>query len=155
MTMFWGYDPGGKFKNGVAAVRIEPGDGRIHWQEATVVRDAAAALQWFATQDEAAFLGVDSLMSWSRSGGRKCDDQLRSFYKGRGGESVIPQNSLYSSMTVNGVLVAMGLKIPICESHPKLMIKAGLLPKQLIDLHASMLDDAGDALVAAWCASRW
>ena len=152
---FGGTIPGGKNKNGVAAVEIKSGDGSIVDYEADAVRDAEAALEWFDARPGGVCLGIDSLLSWSHSGGRKCDDCLRSFYKGRGGESVIPQNSLRSAMTLNGVLVAMGVKVPLCESHPKLMIKAGLLPQQLIGLHSSLPDDAGDALVAGWCASQW
>ena len=159
MAMFWGYDPGGKNKNGVAADEIDSGDGPIVGYKADVVRDAEAAIRWFRVRrkkgEKGVRLGIDSLLSWSHSGGRKCDDCLRSFYKGRGGESVIPQNSLRSAMTLNGVLVAMGVKVLLCESHPKLMIKAGLLPQQIIDLHSSLPDDAGDALVAGWCASQW
>jgi predicted RNase H-like nuclease len=77
-------------------------------------------------------------------------------------------------MTINGILVALTgceLAIPLVESHPKLLLRAALKkdPKdvELAARHHAILegasskatqakaDDMADALVAAWCASRW
>lgn len=102
MTLFLGYDPGGKGKNGVAAVQIDSDALKI--VDKATVRDAAEALSWLATYARTAdALGIDTLLAWSPKGGRACDDALRRKY---GGNSIIAQNSLYSSMTLNGAIVA-------------------------------------------------
>ncbi len=81
---------------------------------------------------------------------------------------MIAQNSLFSSMTVNGVMVArygQGRGLALVESHPKLLLAAGLdgemEAKSLIERHRRLLtdavgdkarcaaDDMADALVAA------
>ena len=88
--------------------------------------------------------------------------------------TVIAQNSLYSAMTINGILVAKTgrkLGVPLFESHPKLLLGAALEEDpegvELVARHHAMLEAAtskaarakadhmADALVAAWCASRW
>ena len=163
-SIFLGYDPGGRDCNGVAAVQIAA-SGSIERLKTEIVRDASEALEWLSQFNDAEYLGIDTLLAWSRTGGRDCDDRLRSKYKGRGGgSSVIPQNSLYSAMTINGVMVAMEMKeakssLVLCESHPKLQVSANLLPPDVVKLHATLAvdgnDHCSDALIAAWCASRW
>lgn len=128
-----------------------------------------------------AAIGIDTLLAWSPSGGRACDAALRARYR-QARASVIAQNSLYSSMTVNGVLVAQAaasLDLPIVECHPKLLLgaAAGRDPagEAVISRHAEVIargvadlpprarrrrkvdaaDHAADALVGAWCAARW
>jgi hypothetical protein len=160
MTLFLGYDPGGQDRNGVAAAQISENHS-IETLDAAVVRDAAEVLKWFSQYDKAACLGVDTLLAWSLTGGRDCDDWLRQTYKGRVGRSaVIAQNTLYSAMTLNGAMVAMEMKkarpsLMLCESHPKLQRAANLLPASVVERSAQLNDHAFDALVAAWCASRW
>jgi hypothetical protein len=163
--IFLGYDPGGRDCNGVAVVQVTR-NGSIERLKTAIVRDASEALEWLSQFEDAAYLGIDTLLAWSRTGGRDCDDRLRKRYKGRGGRSsVIPQNTLYSAMTLNGVIVAMGMReakesLVLCESHPKLQVSANLLPSDVIKLHATLVaengnDHCSDALIAAWCASRW
>ena len=159
LMIFWGYDPGGRGNNGVAAVRMNSEGEIVEKPKCGVVQTAAAALVWLNENGPACALGVDTLLAWSRTGSRSCDQRLRKRYRGVGGQSVVEQNSLYSSMTINGAIVASEArkhqeKLTLCECHPKLLINAGLLPSQLQELHAAVNDHAGDALIAAWCASR-
>ena len=194
MALFFGYDPGGfgsqerpKPASGVAAMHIDE-NGRFENVKTCTVVDAAKALSWFREQPFAMALGVDTLLCWSFRGHRSCDDRLRARYP-EAGNSVLSQNSLYSSMTINGVLVAAKahreLGLPLVESHPKLLIaaegghlcrrddeskalcwaKAGSLlsaqdgSAELIRQYNELLESEdehrADALVAAWCASRW
>ena len=84
---------------------------------------------------------------------------------------MVAQNSLYSAMTVNGVLIAMAGRdagLPLAESHPKLLIRAAQHADPAIKLlcgryeemtrlgagHRGVTDHEADALIAAWCASR-
>lgn len=153
MTLFLGYDPGGKGKNGVAAIKVVSDAPKV--VDKATVRDAAEALSWFEAYAKAAIVvGIDTLLAWSPKGGRACDNALRSRY---GGNSIVAQNSLYSSMTLNGAIVAKRLGLPAYESHPKLLLR--VLGEQAI--HAvyddavakSGADHEGDAIVAAWCAA--
>lgn len=68
-------------------------------------------------------------------------------------------------MTINGVLVAQhgrSLRLPLFESHPKLVLhlcRKDPEARKLLDWYAKLPakpnDHEADALVAAWCASRW
>ncbi len=153
MKLFLGYDPGGKGKNGVAAIQVVA-DVPIVVGKATV-RDAAEALSWLEAYARTAdALGIDTLLAWSPTGGRACDDALRRKY---GGNSIVAQNSLYSSMTLNGALVAKRLGLPVYESHPKLLLRVSgenTIRKVYQDAVAnSGADHEADAIVAAWCAA--
>ncbi|MDF3351929.1 hypothetical protein HKX17_17665 [Sulfitobacter sp. KE34] len=160
MTLFLGYDPGGKGKNGVAAIQVISDTPKI--LDKATVRDAAEALAWLnARAKTAVALGIDTLLAWSPRGGRACDDALRRKY---GGSSIVAQNSLYSSMTLNGAIVAKRLGLPVYESHPKLLLRVSAehaIRKIYHDAVAeSGADHEGDAIVAAWCAAmghngRW
>lgn len=120
MALFLVYDPGGKGKNGVAAIQVVSGMPKI--VDKATVRDAAEALSWLQAHAKTAVaLGIDTLLAWSPKGGRACDDALRRKY---GGNSIVAQNSLYSSMTLNGAIVAKRLGLPVYESHPKLLLRA-------------------------------
>ncbi len=153
MTLFLGYDPGGRGKNGVAAVRLSS-DAPVVVETATVL-NAAEALEWLAIHgSNAQALGIDTLLAWSPKGGRACDDALRRRY---GGNSVVAQNSLYSAMTINGAIVAKRLGLPVYESHPKLLMQtpaADAVRSAYDDATAKVgTDHEGDAIVAAWCAA--
>lgn len=164
MSLFLGYDPGGKCKHGVAAVRISR-DGIICEEpETKVLRDAEAVCHWIdARHEETVALGIDTLLARSRKGGRACDDALRTRYQNCG-KSVKAQNSLYSAMTINGILVAQlgrdrGLQL--FESHPKLVLRVWLKKhggSSFAYWHEVLSrkpdDHEADAFVAAWCASR-
>jgi predicted nuclease with RNAse H fold len=153
MTLFLGYDPGGKGKNGVAAIQMASEAPKV--VDKATVRDAAEALSWLEGHTRAAVaLGIDTLLAWSPKGGRACDNALRRKY---GGNSIVAQNSLYSSMTLNGAIVAKRLGLPAYESHPKLLLRVSgenAIRKVYQDAVAnSGADHEGDAIVAAWCAA--
>lgn len=160
MTLFLGYDPGGKGKNGVAAIRVVSDTPEVVAKG--TVRDAAEALSWLEVYAKTAVaLGIDTLLAWSPKGGRACDDALRRKY---GGNSVVAQNSLYSSMTLNGAIVARRLGLPVYESHPKLLLRVSgdNAIREVYDDAVSTVgaDHEGDAIIAAWCAAmghnrRW
>ena len=167
MALFLGYDPGGKGKHGVAAANIKA-DGAFRSVKTSSLSDAGEVRDWLREHPSAKALGVDTLLAWSFKGGRACDDALRHHYKSKVNPStVMAQNSLGSSMTINGVLVAQAgrdLGLALVESHPKLLMKAALKSnldgKDIADRYNTLkkkekTDDKADALVAAWCASRW
>ena len=214
--LFLGYDPGGKDKHGVVSVTIAR-DGSYRDMQAECKGDATKVKDWLSKHPSAAALGIDTLLAWSWSGARLCDNLLRAHYseshainsitingiveekckccaheldelgrleadpKWRNSKSVVPQNSLYSAMTLNGALVAMAARedrpeLPLVESHPKLLLRAakdiGPAREHLVTGYAEALhrgkahaarrhgprvheDHMADAFVAAWCASRW
>jgi predicted nuclease with RNAse H fold len=153
MTLFLGYDPGGKSKNGVAAIRVA--SDAIEVLETATVLDASEALSWLTNYASVAqALGVDTLLAWSPKGRRACDDALRRRY---GGNSIVAQNSLYSAMTLNGAIVARRIGLPVYESHPKLLLKSNS-EAAIRDVYEEAVtkdgtDHEGDAIVAAWCAA--
>ncbi len=169
MNLFLGYDPGGKNAHGVAAVRIS-NDGTMEAKpETTVLRDAESVCRWVDERhEEAVALGVDTLLAWSRKGGRSCDDALRIKYR-NDSKSVMAQNSLCSAMTINGILVAQFSRdkgLQLFESHPKLVFQAWLKKRIANTVFAPWHEvlsckkdkcparHMADAIVAAWCASR-
>ena len=214
--LFLGYDPGGEDKHGVVSVTIAR-DGSYSDMQAECKEDATKVKDWLNKHPSAAALGIDTLLAWSWSGARPCDNLLRERYsesrtinsivinslveaeckycdheldeldrletdpKWRNSNSVVPQNSLRSAMTLNGALVAMAARgdrpeFPLVESHPKLLLRAakGIGParEHLAKGYAEALhegkphvarkygprvheDHMADAFVAAWCASRW
>jgi predicted nuclease with RNAse H fold len=153
MALFLGYDPGGKAKNGVAAIQLF--GNVVEVVETATVANASEALLWLATYSSSAqAVGIDTLLAWSPKGGRACDDALRRKY---GGNSIIAQNSLYSAMTLNGAIVARRIGLPAYESHPKLLLQmpAGNAIREVYsDIVLKVgTDHEGDAVVAAWCAA--
>lgn len=172
MVLFVGYDPGGNGRHGVAAAHIASNGIFESEPVLKLFPDARTVRGWLTQQASLAALGIDTLLAWSDTGGRACDTALRRRYISRA-PSVIPQNSLYSAMTINGILVAQtGLEIgvPLVESHPKLLVRAALhsdpegddlgarhhaLVNNALGDFEGRADDVADALVAAWCASRW
>lgn len=153
MALFLGYDPGGKGKNGVAAIQVVSDTPKI--VDKATVRDAAEALSWLEVHARSAdALGIDTLLAWSPKGGRACDNALRRKY---GGNSIVAQNSLYSSMTLNGAIVAKRAGLPVYESHPKLFLRVcdeDAIREVYQDTVADPgADHEGDAIVAAWCAA--
>lgn len=171
--LFLGYDPGGKGTHGVAAVRVAPDGALAEVVAVDVVQDAEAAWKWMTAHTDAVALGIDTLLAWSPRGGRACDDRLRQAYKAHA-PTVIPQNALYSSMTLNGAMVARWAArngLPLFESHPKLLVRTRTRPdrstetmivayrhiKESITGSAALerqADDKADAVVAAWCAAQ-
>lgn len=174
MTLFLGYDPGGRNSHGVAAAYIMP-DGTFKKVPVMDVLESAKDVRdWVVGFSDVAAVGIDTLLAWSLTGSRQCDEVLRKSYPEHT-QSIIAQNSLYSSMTLNGAMIAKecsDLGLPIVESHPKLLIKTNVAgdPEGHVILgryhstcslpatskkDAKRNDDKADALVAAWCASRW
>ena len=171
--LFLGYDPGGKSTHGVAALEISETGEIVKPPVCAVLQDAKAVLDWIDMHRNVAALGIDTLMAWSPTGSRECDDRLRKKYP-KQASSIIPQNSLYSSMTLNGAMVAQHasmLTIPIYESHPKLLMKtlstSNAASQSIKTWYCNMLrsadgskrsakqhDDMADAIVAAWCAAQ-
>lgn len=162
--LFLGYDPGGNRRHGVAAARVAS-DGAFESEpETCLLADAEEVCRWVSEHHaEASGLCIDTLLAWSYKGGRKCDTSLRKHYS-KQQQSVIPQNSLRSAMTINGVLVAQHarhLGLRLLESHPKLVLhlcRKDPEAQEFLDWHAGLKrseDHEADALVAAWCASRW
>ncbi len=153
MELYLGYDPGGKCKNGVAAIQLCSDAPKV--VETKKVRDAVEAIAWLTRFSCSAHaLGIDTLLAWSPKGGRACDDALRRRY---GGNSIVAQNSLYSAMTLNGAIVARRLGLPVYESHPKLILQTNLGNSIRQIFEKTMPSDATehevDAIVAAWCAA--
>lgn len=79
MDLFLGYDPGGARKHGAVSVRIAR-DGTYSDLDANCLRDATEVEAWLRKYPSAAALGIDTLLAWSWSGARPCDDLLRKRY---------------------------------------------------------------------------
>ena len=166
---FLGYDPGGMGKHGVAVAEIAE-DGSfldIKKYPEKSLRVASEVCEWLEeNSSDAAALGIDTLLAWSIDGNRACDKKLQAKYKDKKGKvGILQQGSLMGAMTINGVLVARkarGLKIRVFESHPKLLARvikgideeSGDLLK-VYNKEKRKNPHRADALVAAWCASRW
>lgn len=105
-------------------------------------------------QKMAVALGINPLLPWSPKGGRACDDALRRKYDGN---SVVAQDPLWSSTTLNGAIVAKQLESPVYESHPKLFFRVlgENAIRELYDdaVSATGADHEEDAIIAAWCAA--
>lgn len=168
MPLFLGYDPGGEGKNGVAVLRIAD-DGTTFERppETRTLCDVEEVCRWLRAHDKAEALGIDTPLAWSRKGDRACDDALRRKYPEQS-ESVIAQDRLRGAMTISGVIIArlgyhLGLPL-LVESHPKLVLRAWLedhmAGTEFAKWHEPLCrkktgDHEADALIAAWCASRW
>ena len=79
MELFLGYDPGGEGKHGVVSVRIAR-DGTHCDMEADRLADATNVRAWLRERPTAVALGIDTLLAWSWSGSRPCDNRLRKRY---------------------------------------------------------------------------
>jgi predicted nuclease with RNAse H fold len=171
--LFLGYDPGGKGTHGVAAIQVSQ-SGELNGRPVCeIAQDAEAAWNWLRQREGACALGIDTLLAWSPRGGRACDDALRRKYRNHA-PTVIAQNALYSSMTLNGAMVARRAErhgLPVFESHPKLLTRVlsaeGSASESVLAAYRSIKDLAGsapaaakraddmaDAVVAAWYAAQ-
>ncbi|MDD9810529.1 MAG: hypothetical protein OXU71_02255 [Gammaproteobacteria bacterium] len=166
-AFFLGYDPGGVNKHGIAQARICANGTFDGAPETRALENAKAVSAWVddcMEREKVTALGIDTMLAWSVTGKRACDDALKKQYPSHS-RSVIHQNSLYSAMTVNGAMVAMKAQtfgIPLCESHPKLLLRildlGDIANRELFErFNMAKLknDHAADALVAAWCAAQW
>jgi hypothetical protein len=125
MGEIWGYDPGGNGKHGVAKLILDNSNlpQQVLWDTVNKVEDA---IHWFGDSKPLGF-GVDTLTAWSsgRSGWRPADIWLRARYPFVL-SSVISPNGLYSSMTVNGMLLVSVFRsqwpeLLVSETHPVVM----------------------------------
>ena len=164
MTIFLGYDPGGRDKHGVAAVDIAASGNFRRKPNTRTLRNASEVEAWLKDQRRGTAIGIDTLLAWSRFDDRTCDVWLRERYPEHK-KSVVAQNSLYSAMTINGAIVARTaseLGLSLIETHPKLLRKSELEDdiggeqiRAAIGNLAHRADHEVDALIAAWSASRW
>jgi len=120
-----GYDPGGNGKHGVASLIVD--NGRARKVTFTTVRNAQAALDWFAIGETPMAAGIDTLtvLSMGDSGWRPADVWLRSKYP-QVQNSVVNPNYLQGAMSLNGLAVMVSLRslsegILISETHPKVL----------------------------------
>lgn len=124
--IFIGYDPGGNENHGVAALVIE--DGHPIRADRALVESVEEAVRWFlGLPARPTAIGVDTLTCWSTgpSGWRPADRWLREQYK-EVQSSVASSNSLYGSMSINGMAALIALKdelpgLLITETHPKVL----------------------------------
>ncbi len=77
MVLFLGYDPGGACKHGVACADFAPNGSFLTAPTVMVLNDAGEVRNWVGQNRSAKALGIDTLLAWSTSGGRACDDALR------------------------------------------------------------------------------
>jgi predicted nuclease with RNAse H fold len=116
---WFGADPGGKDKFGVAALRA---DGSFRAWSCSSVDQAVRLME----APEAA--GIDCPMWWSSAvgGGRRVDSWLRKTYSIHSG-TVQSVNSLRGAVLVQGIMLATRLReqhprLPITETHPKALL---------------------------------
>lgn len=127
-----GYDPGGKQKNGVAIITVDPIIGIC--AKVNTTDNVNQAFQWFTdnvgTETEVKGAGIDTLLYWSTgdSGWRMVDKRLKEKYPFVQ-NSVMASNALYGAMVVQGMSMAMLLRkewseIILNETHPKVQYYA-------------------------------
>lgn len=124
--IYFGYDPGGNDKHGVAVLRVH--SGRPISVTTALVSTAEMAIQWFSARSgPQVAIGVDTLTCWSTgpAGWRPADRWLKRRYP-QVENSVVAPNSLYGSMSLNGMMVLLALRgmtpeVMITETHPKVM----------------------------------
>lgn len=129
--MFLGYDPGGNHNHGVAVLHVQ---GAVPVGAAVgVVAHAGQVFAWLqaaiGTRRPIA-IGIDTLtlLNTGASGWRPADSHLRAAYPSVL-NSVTAPNSLYGSMPLNGIAVALLLRaahptIDVTETHPKVLYHA-------------------------------
>ena len=135
---FFGYDPGGNNRHGVAAIRVA--HGRVQRSVVATKQTVADVLNWFQCQPQewnergplsGVFgMGIDTLAYWcgASNGAREADRWLGSRYDGIM-SSVIWPNALRSAMSINGMFVLRELRrncpsLYVTETHPKVLYYA-------------------------------
>ncbi len=120
-----GYDPGGNGKHGVAALIVD--NGQPVQLSFDSVRNAQAALDWFAIGEIPLAAGIDTLtvLSTGDGGWRPADRWLRRKYP-QVQNSIVNPNFLQGAMSLNGLAVIVSLRalskgILITETHPKVL----------------------------------
>src|ERR1700689_2446213 len=105
--IYLGFDPGGDRKFGVAILNGS-------FVKTGVVSSVHDAMNWAENEcqeQKPKAVGIDTLLHWStcRSGTRPCDKQLREKYSNVK-NSIMAPNSLYGSMAVGGMALALTLR---------------------------------------------
>ena len=132
-----GYDPGGNNAHGVAALAVISREARWTPERLLVEQKTTvgAAVEWFehvCRGGRIVAAGVDTLTEWNdgRCGWRPADLWLRMTYR-EVAKSVIPPNSIYGAMTLNGGAFLHSLAkrfeqdgAVITEAHPKVALFA-------------------------------
>lgn len=127
---YLGYDPGGNDGHGVASFRVDQ-SGHITETQSDTRRTVQGVLDWFhgtvGHLGSVRAVGIDTLTYWSSrdSGWRDADEWLRKRYE-NASASVVALNSMYSSMSVNGMFVLLRLRevypgLYVTETHPKVL----------------------------------
>jgi len=123
-----GYDPGGNTKHGLAISSYEQGD--LKSVNVDTYKTAYDVIYAVGELDNVIAIGVDTLTCWStgKSGWRSADRWLRKNYN-EVSNSIVAANSLYSSMSLNGMSVLLSLLemnpcLHISETHPKVLYYA-------------------------------
>lgn len=127
---YLGYDPGGNDGHGIASFRVDE-SGRITEPRSDTRRTVQGVLDWFRETvgdlGSVRAVGIDTLTYWSslESGWREADQWLRERYA-KASASVVALNSMYSSMSVNGMFVLLKLRelcpgVDVTETHPKVL----------------------------------
>lgn len=120
-----GYDPGGNNKHGLSILNIK--NGNVNNHSVTTYETVELVIHKILSLQNVIAIGVDTLTCWSTgsSGWRPADRWLRQSYPTENA-SIVSGNSLYSSMSINGMSVLIILKskypdIYITETHPKIL----------------------------------
>lgn len=120
-----GYDPGGNSHHGVSFLTYR--QGRVIASSINTYQTAEEVIESTSQFDELLGVGIDTLTCWStgHSGWRPADRWLKQRYTSIK-NSIASPNSLYGSMGLNGMAVLLSLrkaqlKLPICETHPKVL----------------------------------
>lgn len=124
--VYFGYDPGGNDRHGVAALDVQ--GGKPVSVTTALVGTVEMAIQWFSARSGSPVaIGVDTLTCWSTgpAGWRPANRWLREQYP-QIRQSVAAPNSLYGSMSLNGMMVLLALRgmaphVMITETHPKVI----------------------------------
>lgn len=147
--LVFGFDPGGVSNraNGVALLHCPP-----EGEPTAVVNSlgwADEVLTWLEEQVGDRRLdgaGIDTLLTWStaRCGTRPIDQTLRDRYQ-EVRASILDSNSIYGSMAVQGMAVAMKLRqkwpgLHLNETHPKVLYYALSRPRQKYAYGRGMVD---------------
>lgn len=159
-----GYDPGGNDKHGVAFARVR--DGSIVDVVTRTCRFVEEVIQFALDNERLLGIGVDTLTCWATgpSGLRPADEWLRRKYASQRNR-VIASNSLYGSMSVNGMAFLFEVRerypdVFMTETHPKVLYYA--LCREVYDyrgpnktLMDNRLDEWLSARVAPQTGHEW
>ena len=121
-----GFDPGGT--SGVAILNAGANGVLISTGE---VSSVSGAMKWFresVADEEPMIVGIDAFLHWSlgRGGKRFVDESILKTCYPDSQKSILPQNSTYGAMAVQGMALAIEVRkiwprIRLNEVHPKVL----------------------------------